>query len=106
MFSLDKTMKYYFCTQPVDMRKSFYTLSGVVRDIMKCTPEDGSVYIFINKSGTTMKILHLEYRGYVIYHKKLDSGSFNLPVYDEESNSFKMSWRDLYNMLMSEKTNL
>ena len=45
-----------------------------------------------------MKILHLECGGLVIYQMKLESGTFKLPVFDEESHTFKTSWQEL--MLM------
>jgi hypothetical protein len=46
-----------------------------------------------------MKILHMECGGLVIYHLKLESGSFNLPVFDENTNTFKTSWQDLMMMV-------
>ena len=42
-----------------------------------------------------MKILHMEYAGLVIYHKKLESGRFRLPVYDETTASINIEWKDL-----------
>ncbi len=57
--------------------------------------QDGDVYIFINRPCTSMKILHMECGGLVIYHMKLESGSFKLPVFDENTNTFQTSWQDL-----------
>lgn len=45
-----------------------------------------------------MKILHLEHGGLVIYHMKLESGSFKLPVFDENTRTYQTSWQHL--MLM------
>lgn len=98
MFNLNESMNYYLCPLPTDMRKSFYTLSGVVADYMHQNVKDGDVFIFINRTCTIMKILHMEYGGLVIYHKKLESGTFKLPLYDEESHVFRMTWQSL--MLM------
>jgi transposase len=95
MFCLNNTHRYYFCTQPVDMRKSFYTLSGLVRDSMGFEPENGNVYIFINRTCNSMKLLHMETGGFVIYHKRLISGCFTLPKFNEQSNSWDMSYNDL-----------
>lgn len=89
---------YYLYPYPTDMRKSFYTLSGIVTNNMKRNVQDGEVFIFINRSCTGMKILHLECGGLVIYQMKLESGTFKLPVFDEESHTFKTTWQDL--MLM------
>ncbi len=85
------------------MRKSFYTLSGIVSSQMHRDVRSGEVYIFINRSQTIMKILHMEYAGLVIYHKKLESGRFKLPAYDENTRSLSMGWGDLQLMVQSVK---
>ena len=81
------------------MRRSFYTLSGMVTNLMGRNIQDGDVFIFINRPCTSMKILHLECGGLVIYHMKLESGSFKLPVFDENTNTFQTSWQDLMMMV-------
>ncbi len=88
---------------PVDMRKSFYSLSGIVISEMGRKVESGEVFIFINRNQNIMKILHMEYAGLVIYHKKLDSGRFKLPSYDESTQSLSMGWDALLLMLNSVK---
>ena len=50
MFSLNDSMSYWLYTEPTDMRKSFHTLSGVVRDRMGRNPLDGDVYIYLHQS--------------------------------------------------------
>ena len=50
-----------------------------------------------------MKILHMEYAGMVIYHKKLESGRFKLPYFDEDTTSLSMHWNDLMMMVESVK---
>lgn len=81
------------------MRRSFYTLSGMVTNLMGRNVQDGDVYIFINRPCTSMKILHMEFGGLVIYHMKLESGSFKLPVFDDSTNTFQTSWHDLLMMV-------
>jgi hypothetical protein len=84
---------------PTDMRRSFYTLSGMVTNLMGRNVQDGDVYIFINRPCTSMKILHMECGGLVIYHMKLESGAFKLPVFDENTNTFQTSRHDLMMMV-------
>jgi transposase len=95
MFHLDSSMRYWLYPYPADMRKSFYTLSGIVTNSMGLNVLDGDVFIFINRSCNGMKILHMECGGLVIYHLKLESGTFKLPVFDENSHSFSTSWQEL-----------
>lgn len=91
MFHLHQSLDYYLYPYPVDMRKSFYTLSGVVSSEMDRDVQGGEVFIFINRQQNIMKILHMEYAGMVIYHKKLDSGRFKLPEYDPGTGIMPMS---------------
>lgn len=103
MFHLHQSLQYFLYPNPVDMRKSFYTLSGIVIAEMGRKVESGEVFIFINREQNIMKILHMEYAGLVIYHKKLDSGRFKLPSYDENTQSLTMGWDALLNMVNSVK---
>lgn len=64
---------------------------------------DGGVFIFINKNANVMKILHMEYGGLVIYHKRLESGRFKLPVFDENTTSINIHWHDLMTIVQSVK---
>lgn len=70
---------------------------------MKHNVRDGGVFIFVNREQTVMKILHMEYAGMVIYHKKLESGRFKLPVFDEKTSVLTISWQDLLLMIQSVK---
>jgi len=81
------------------MRRSFYTLSGMVTNQMGRNVQDGDVFIFINRPCTSMKILHMECGGLVIYHLKLETGCFKLPLFDENTNTFQSSWQDLMMMV-------
>ena len=108
MFSLTPSMTYYLYAQPTDMRRSFYTLSGMVTNQMGHNIQDGDVFIFINRRCNSMKILHMECGGLVIYHMKLESGTFTLPEFDPESHTFKTSWQGLMSMakgVITEKYN-
>lgn len=95
MFHLHNKLKYFLYPAPVDMRMSFYSLAGIARSIMKGDIRNGDVYIFINRSRNTMKILHMEHGGLVIYHKKLDEGTFRLPSFGKEKNSQQLTWEGL-----------
>ena len=101
MFHLHGSLKYYLYPLPVDMRKSFYTLSGVVNSLMNQNVRDGGVFIFINRHQNVMKILHMEYAGLVIYHKRLESGRFKLPAFDENTTSITINWQDLMTIVQS-----
>ena len=97
-------MKYYLYSYPTDMRRGFYTLSGMVTNQIGRNVQDGDVYIFVNRTCNSMKILHMECGGLVIYYLKLESGSFRLPVFDQSTNTFQSSWQDLMVMVQGVPT--
>ena len=57
----------------------------------------------MNRHQNVMKILHMEYAGLVIYHKRLESGRFKLPAFDENTTSIAINWQDLMTMVQSVK---
>lgn len=99
MFCLNDTMRYFLCPGKTDMRKGINSLCGVVHDRMGHDVRLGDVFIFINRSRTTMKLLHAEDGGMVLYVKRLEEGTFRLPTYDSRSRSYPMEWRDLVMMV-------
>jgi transposase len=104
MFHLHRLLRYYLYPLPVDLRKSFYTLSGIVTSAMNHDVRNGGVFIFVNRRQNIMKILHMEYAGLVIYYKRLESGRFKLPAFDENTTSLTIHWNDLMLMVQSVKT--
>lgn len=58
----------------------------------------------MNRHQNVMKILHMEYAGLVIYHKRLESGRFKLPAFDENTTSITINWQDLMAMVQTVKT--
>ena len=77
------------------MRKSFDSLCGLVHNELNLTAHNGSVYVFINRKRTQMKLLHWEYGGFVLYHKRLEQGTFALPLTEKAP----ITWSDLVLMI-------
>lgn len=99
MFCLNDTMRYFLCPGKTDMRKGMHSLCGVVRQRMGSDVHFGDVFIFINRSRTTIKLLHAEEGGLVLYMKRLEEGTFRIPSYDSTTKSYPMTWRDLVLMV-------
>ncbi len=75
------------------MRKGFDSLCGLVRNELHRDPINGDVFVFINKPRNTIKLLHWELYGLVIYHKRLEKGTFVIPKIAPDSNV--ISWPNL-----------
>ena len=99
MFCLSESDTFYLYPYPTDMRKSFYSLSGIVANEMKRDVQDGEAFIFVNRMLTSMKILHAEYGGLVIYNLKLEKGCISLPDFvldDEKASPYRLTqWQEL-----------
>lgn len=96
MFSLGEDLRYWLYSEPTDMRKSFHTLSGLVRNRIGGDPTDGDVYIFVNRRRNRIKLLHYETGGMVIYAKALDRGTFGMPVVvGKDVVATDIRWEDL-----------
>lgn len=95
MIGLYAGHRYYLYSQPVDMRKSFDGLSGLVRNHLKRNPTDGEVYVFLNRDRSIIKLLQWDRSGFSIYSKRLERGSFERPRSAEEQSSLQLSWEEL-----------
>ena len=69
-------IKVYACCQPVDMRKGFEGLSGLVRETMKRDPLSGALFLFINRRRNRAKILHFDGTGLCVLAKRIEKGRF------------------------------
>ena len=99
MFCLNDTMRYFLCPGRTDMRKGISSLCGVVHERMGFSVKNGDVFIFIGSNRKLMKLLHAEDGGLVMYVKRLEAGRFKIPLYDKETKSYPMEWRDLVVMV-------
>jgi transposase len=58
------------------MRKSFCGLSGIVRSELGREPNDGSLFLFINRRKDRLKALYWDTDGMMLFYKLLESGTF------------------------------
>jgi hypothetical protein len=92
MFALTESMSYYLCPHYVNMRKGIYSLYQLVKSDMKRNPLSGEVFLFVGKNRESIKILHWENGGFVLYQKKLERGTFEIPRFNPSSGEYEMKW--------------
>lgn len=95
MLSLHSNLEFQLYMLPTDMRKSFDSLCGIVRDTLDGNPTDGSVYVFVNKRRDKIKLLHWRTGGFVLYYKRLEKGTFEIPVYDKSVKTIVLNYPQL-----------
>lgn len=76
MIGTNRRTHYYICKSPTDMRASYDSLFQKVKSIIKKNPFSGHVFVFINKSRTSIKALYYDGTGLVILSKRMEKGRF------------------------------
>lgn len=79
MLSLPNQARVFLCAAPVDLRKSFDGLSGLVESVFESNVLDGHLFLFVNKRRDRIKALWWDRDGLVIWYKRLESGCFEMP---------------------------
>lgn len=96
MFSINENNSLYLYPTHVDLRKGFNTLSGLINNnSIGLRPSDGKVYIFVNRSRNTLKLLHWERGGFVIYHKRLEQGRMSKLMFKDNTQFIPLRWDEL-----------
>ena len=75
MISIPPGATLLLYTKPADMRKSFDGLSGIVRCELGREPDDGSLFLFINRRRDRIKVLYWDSDGFALWYKRLESGT-------------------------------
>src|SRR6516165_11760193 len=84
MIMLPSAVRIFLCTRPVDLRKSFDGLTGLVQDWFGQDPLNGHLFLFLNRRRDRIKILYFDRDGLAIWYKRLEAGSFQMPQATED----------------------
>jgi transposase len=74
-----RRVRVYAYGEPADMRKSFDTLSALVREKLKQDVLDGALYVFVGKDCRRAKVLFWDGTGLCVFAKRLEKGRFAAP---------------------------
>lgn len=96
MIALGPAQRYFLYREPADMRKSFDGLCGLVQSELGRDPLSGDVFIFLNRRRTHIKLLVWDRSGFVLYYKRLEQGTFEMPSAAERE---PITWHQLVLML-------
>jgi hypothetical protein len=95
MIGFTPSQRYYLSRQAADMRKSYDGLSGLVRQGLGRDPLSGEVFIFMNRRRTLVKLLVWDRSGFVLWSKRLERGTFELPGSTAVGTSIILGWEEL-----------
>ena len=95
MFALTSSMEYYLFSAATDMRMGFDALCGLVQTRMNVNARSGQVFIFVNRRRDRLKLLHWEPGGFVLYCKRLEMGTFEIPPFPQQASQNCVDWPSL-----------
>lgn len=99
MFTLSTEHRYLLYSHATDMRKSFDSLSGLIKNELSINPRNGDVFLFINKNRDKIKLLHWSGASYTLYYKRLERGTFELPGYGKRVGGIKLDYARIVMLL-------
>lgn len=73
MLSLPGPVKIFLYAQPADLRKSYDSLSALVREHLERNVLDGGLFVFLNQRRNRIKLLYWDKDGLAIWQKEFES---------------------------------
>lgn len=92
-------VRVFLCTSPTDMRKGFDTLAVLVRDGLGYDPMSGHLFMFVGRRRDRLKILYWDRDGWALWYKRLEQGTFRMPVAKPDAASIELKASELAMLL-------
>jgi transposase len=89
---------YHMYMPPVDMRKSFQGLQGLINESFGRYLSSEEAFVFVG----TMKIFHREGNGITLYIRRLAYGRFRIPDWEGNGTNCLLSYHDFVMMALGE----
>ena len=99
MLSLPAHTRVSLCTAAVDLRKSFDGLCGLVESVFQENVLDGHLFLFLNRRRDRIKALWWDRDGLVIFYKRLERGSFEMPRASADAQRLELDATELAMLL-------
>jgi transposase len=86
----------YVASAPINMHLSFDGLAGIVRSKLGSDPRGEALFVFHNSARTLLKFLWHDRKGYCVFYRRLDRGTYRLPlVVPPGASTIKVSLHEL-----------
>ncbi len=77
MIQITPHMRILLAVEPADFRKGIDGLAGLCKKALAADPFSGTLFIFRNRTGTSLKLLLYDGQGFWLFQKRLSSGRFS-----------------------------
>jgi transposase len=99
MISFSFPAQIYIANRPTDFRKCFDGLCGEIQSYLHSDPLNGALFVFYNKRRDRLKMLVWDNDGFWMFYKRLEQGTFEIPVASNEECSIVVSAEQLHLLL-------
>jgi len=99
IFSLDE-YEYYVCCGRTDMRMGAFSLAAKVQQEMQLDVFSKTLFLFCGSGHKVLKILFWDKNGFILYHKRLQTGTYAWPK--DEVEAKKITYNDIERLLQGE----
>jgi transposase len=77
MISFNRKTRVFVCKEPTDMRSSYDSLFAKTKGVLNQDPFSGHLFVFMNKTRSSVKCLFYDGTGLVLLCKRLERGTFS-----------------------------
>ena len=71
-----RSIRVWAFPEPIDLRKGFNGLWGLVERVLARDIQGGDLFLFVSRNRKAAKVLYWDGTGLVILHKRLERGTF------------------------------
>lgn len=100
MFGLDERLKYHLYASYINLGSGTEKLSTLAVGKPGSNPLAGDAYLFFSKDRTCVKILRWNIDGYILYEKRLERGTFELPRFKPGERWIELEWRHFFMIMV------
>jgi transposase len=86
VLTLPASVRIYVAAEAVDLRRGFDGLAATTRSVIREDPLSGHLFVFTNRRRNRVKVLLWDRTGYLLLYKRLERGTFHLPLQPEEGS--------------------
>lgn len=76
MIAVTANTRVLVCIAPIDFRRGIDGLASACREVLSADPFSGTVFVFRNRRGTSIKLLAYDGQGFWLCQKRLSEGRF------------------------------
>lgn len=94
IFGTSRTVRVFAYARPVDLRKGYNGLYGLVKQELGQDPLNGGLFLFVNRSRNSCKILAWDGTGLCIFMKHLEGRRF-APLWRDDGGAVQLTPSEL-----------